>query len=97
MYWHVSGQVVVGIKYFPTLWTRECFLLGLTLVRDSRGYWGLGGLGEAESREGGPHPELGHCVFPLEREHGGESEGAWSAATAAEEAGSGAGRVRARS
>ena len=52
MYWHVSGQVVVGIEYFPTLRTRECFLLGLALVLGPRGGWpGLvrgKRLGEAE-------------------------------------------------
>lgn len=90
MYWHVSGQVVVGIEYFPTLRTRECFLLGLALVLGPRGGWpGLvrgQRLGEAEGGEGGPNPpQLGRV---REREHGGEPQRAPGSAASSEDAGS---------
>ena len=96
VYWHVSGQVVVGIEYFPTLRTRECFLFGLGRVLDPGGGWPhlVRGqrLGEAERGEGGPHPpQLGSIREA--GEHGGEPEagGAGSAGASSEEAGAGSG------
>ena len=98
MYWHVSGQVVVGIEYFPTLRTRECFLLGLGWVLDPGGGWPRlvrgQGLGEAERGEGGEGgsdpPQLGSIGEA--GEHGGEPEaGAGSAGASSEEAGAGSG------
>ena len=95
VYWHVSGQVVVGIEYFPTLRTRECFLLGLGRVLDPRGWSRLvrgQGLREAERGErGSDPPQLGSIGEA--GEHGGEPEagGAGSAGASSEEAGSGVG------
>ena len=54
MHWHVSGEVVVSVEYFPTLRTREGFLLGLARVRGRGARPLLEVRGRGGEAEGGP-------------------------------------------